>query len=388
MTQRRIYLDHAATSWPKSNAVLAAMHDFQLNCGVSAGRGDYGSASEASRTLAQTRRRIAELIHAPSENCISFHASGTLALNAAIYGILKPGDHIVTTAAEHNSVLRPLHQMAKQGTIKLDVAPVNPFGIVETEELLSLVTDQTSLVAVTGASNVTGGVQPIQKIGSRLKQLPCRLLCDAAQTFGGIPIDVQASAIDLLAAPGHKCSGGPLGTALLYVAPDLHEFIAPSVLGGTGSVSESLEMPGSMPGKLEPGSLNVPAIAGWLAALNSIDQQSIEDRMTGQLDLSYQMHQSLGQCGGIKLFSRPSPIAIASLQLYDLAPSDLSMILDSEFRIETRSGYHCAALIHRFLGSESCGTLRISLGEASLHSDVQYAVDCITSVSKQLAQAN
>ncbi len=225
--QRRIYLDHAATSWPKSAAVLDAMNRFARDCGAAAGRGGYRSAAEADRIVTQTRRAIARLVGAKSADCISLHSNGTAALNAAIHGVVRPGDHVVTNAAEHNSVLRPLHFMQQHQQVRLTVIPTDDDGFVDTAQLLEAVTDETRLVTLTHASNVTGAVQPIVAVGQALKNRPALFLCDAAQTFGSLAVDVVAAGIDLLAAPGHKASGGPLGTGFLYVTQAAHEQIVP-----------------------------------------------------------------------------------------------------------------------------------------------------------------
>ena len=275
----RIYLDHAATSWPKAEAVLVAMDRFMRECGAAAGRGGYRSAVAADQLISSVRRAIATRIGAGSSECISFHANGTAALNAAIYGIVRPRDHVVVSAAEHNSVLRPLHHLAATQGLRLTIVPTDSDGLVDANALIAAVESNTRLVALTHASNVTGTIQPIGQVGELLRDSPAWFLCDAAQTFGTIPISVQELGVDLLAAPGHKSSGGPLGTALLYATPKLHEEIVPMLRGGTGSQSESLEMPQTMPSKLEAGNLNVPAIAGWAAALDSWQSAELTQRM-------------------------------------------------------------------------------------------------------------
>jgi len=224
----RIYLDHAATSWPKSDDVLATMIDFARQCGAAAGRGGYRSAAEADRVVAGCRRSIAKLINADSAENISLHSNGTSALNVAIHGVLRAGDHVVTTAAEHNSVLRPLHYLESDSRISLTVVPVDQDGAVDANELIDSVTATTRLVALTHASNVTGCVQPIAAVGQALSAHPALFLCDAAQTFGALPIDVVASHVDLLAAPGHKASGGPLGTGFLYASSVAQQQLVPN----------------------------------------------------------------------------------------------------------------------------------------------------------------
>lgn len=377
---RRIYLDHAATSWPKSAAVLEAMNRFARDCGAAAGRGGYRSAAEADRIVTLTRRAIAKLIGAKSADCISLHSNATAALNAAIHGVVRPGDHVVTTAAEHNSVLRPLHFLQQHQQVRLTVIPTNDRGIVDTTQLLEAVTDETRLVTLTHASNVTGAVQPIAEVGRALQNRSAFFLCDAAQTFGSLAIDVVTAGIDLLAAPGHKASGGPLGTGFLYVAQTAHKHVIPSVQGGTGSQSESLDMPTTMPSMLEAGNLNVPALAGWLVALDDLRASDVDQRVERSRELAKKLHQSLATIDHVRVFGAVSDLPIASIGIEGLAPTDAAAILDAEFGIETRAGMHCAALIHACLGSQSEGTLRISAGQGATDEDIDAVIASIRSI--------
>lgn len=379
-SQARVYLDHAATSWPKSVDVLDAMDRFARDCGAAAGRGGYRSAAESDQIVSRTRRAIATQIGAASADRISLHSNGTAALNAAIHGVVRAGDHVVTTAAEHNSVLRPLHFLQQNHGVELTVIPTDAHGLVDANQLLEAVTSQTRLVAVTHASNVTGAVQPISEIGRVLEPLPTLLLCDAAQTFGLLKIDVGEAGTDLLAAPGHKSSGGPLGTAFLYVSPSAESELIPSIQGGTGSQSESLEMPTKMPTLLEAGNLNVPALAGWLAALEQVRPEEMDHRAGQARILASQLHRGLGTIDHVRVFGIPGELPIASLQIEGLAPTDTSAILDAEFGVETRAGMHCAALIHACIGSEPDGTLRISGGHQTTPREIDSVIEAVRTV--------
>lgn len=380
----RTYLDHAATSWPKSEAVLEAMSEFARRCGAAAGRGSYRSATEADRVVGEARRQIARAIHAESSRCVSLHSSGTAALNAAIHGVVRPGDHVVTTAAEHNSVLRPLFHLQRTGQVQLTVVACDDRGHVAAEDVAAAVTARTRLVAVTHASNVTGAVQPVGEIASRISSSAAMLLCDAAQTFGYLPVDVRQLGADLLAAPGHKGAGGPLGTAFLYVASDHHRDIVPTVQGGTGSDSESLEMPSEMPGKLESGNLNVPALAGLRVALQEMEGVGADSAARRCRGLAAQLGDGLRSIDGLRLFGTPDELPIASMRLGELSPADLAAILDAEFGIETRAGLHCAALVHRSLGSQGEGTLRVSAGRATRDEEIDALLSAVTAIARQL----
>jgi cysteine desulfurase family protein len=377
-SKARIYLDHAATSWPKSDAMLQAMNRFARECGAAAGRGGYKSAAVADQVVATTRKSIATLINAESSQCISLHSNGTAALNAAIHGVLRGGDHVVTTAAEHNSVLRPLHHLQASGAISLTVVPTDDQGAVDPTIILDAVRSETRLVTLTHASNVTGYVQSIAEVGCGLREQAAIFLCDAAQTFGMLPIDARRAGIDLLAAPGHKGSGGPLGTGFLYASPTVHEHLTPMVQGGTGSQSESLAMPTEMPGKLEAGNLNTPALAGWNVALEELLRVGVKSRTRTMSALADQLHLGLANIEGIRLFGRSRSLPIASIAIEGYSVTDAALILDAEFGIETRAGMHCAALIHPFLGSGAEGTLRISGGHGTTKSDI----DALTAAIK------
>lgn len=379
----RVYLDHAATSWPKSEAVLAAMDRYARDCGAAAGRGGYASATQADAVISTTRQAIAELVQAESSRCISFHANGTAALNAAIHGVLRPGDHVVTTAAEHNSVLRPLHHWQHRHGVKLTIVPTDKNGLVDADELLAAVRDETRLVTLTSASNVTGTEQPVQTVGHGLLDHPAIFLCDAAQTFGCLPIDVRAAGIDLLAAPGHKSSGGPLGTGFLYVAEKFHDEIASSVQGGTGSQSESLDMPRMMPNAMEAGNLNVPALAGWVEALRALQLIGLDAKIEHHAMIADRLHASIGSIDRVRIFGRAGRVPIASIAVEGYSPNDVAIILDTEFGIETRAGLHCAALIHRCIESGPEGTLRISGGPTTTCEEI----DAVASALHKIANS-
>lgn len=383
MSADRIYLDHAATSWPKDACVLDAMDDYARDCGAAAGRGHYRSAAKADAVVTSVRNQIACRIGAPSADCISLHPSGTAALNAAIHGLLRDGDHVVTTAAEHNSVLRPLHFLRQHHAVELTIIDCDCDGLVNAADVLAAVSDRTRLVVITHASNVTGAVQPIEAIAAALRTHPTLLLCDAAQTFGYLPLDVTAMELDLLAAPGHKGGRGPLGTGLLYASPSCHELIRPSIQGGTGSRSESLDMPSDYPGKLEAGNRNVAALAGWDAGLRSAE--AVAATAGRCRELAIRLHQGLRRIQGLRVVGRPGELPIASVCAEHLTPTDMATILDVEFGIETRAGLHCAALIHRHLGTLPEGTLRISGGTTTTNQQIDSVVEALSSVLHQVS---
>ncbi|TWU37693.1 putative cysteine desulfurase [Novipirellula aureliae] len=383
MRSPRIYLDHAATSWPKPESVFAATDLYHRHVGAAAGRGQYASASKADHVVAAVRRHVASLISAESSDCIALFSNGTMALNAAIAGILCEGDHVITTAAEHNSVLRPLSHLNALGRISLTIVDCDRYGLVDAAAVAEHLRDTTKLVAVTAASNVTGTLQPIEKIGQYLAKSQAAFLVDAAQTFGYLPINVEAIGVDLLAAPGHKGGNGPQGTGFLYVAPEWHPRIAPSTFGGTGTQSESLEMPTTMPAKLEAGNLNVAALAGWAAGLKELIEIGQALHTQHCKALANHLHEGIRAIGSYELFGQGDDLPIASIRAAHFTPSDLAVILDAEFGIETRAGLHCAALIHSHLGSSPDGTLRISGGAATTPEEIDRLLAALRTVAAE-----
>jgi len=390
---RRLYLDHAATSWPKSPDVLAAMHDYAVDFGATAGRGGYRSAQSAGQIIAQTRRDVARLVGAGAATEISFHASGTAALNAALFGFLKPGDHVVTTACEHNSVLRPLEALRVRDAVDLSIVPCDRNGSVATPEVVAALRSDTRLVAVTHVSNVTGAVQPIEDIAKALTDHPAALLVDAAQSLGWIPIDVSIG-IDFLAAPTHKAIGGPFGTAILFARTARHEQISPTLFGGTGSSTPSLAMPEMMPGKLEAGNLNVPAIAALRVAVSIHRAKTLREGASlaeAATSLGRQLHHGLRDIDGVTIFGKPSAVPVVSFRVAGYTPAEVASILDAEFSIEVRSGLHCAALIHRHLDPDDIpsgvdedlpGTVRVSAGHDTSADDIGRFLDAIRAIAK------
>jgi selenocysteine lyase/cysteine desulfurase len=295
---------------------------------------------------------------------------------------------VVTTAAEHNSVLRPLHHLAMQQVIEITVVPVDQAGTVDADAVLRAVRPETRLVAVVHAANVNGAVQPVRAIGHALATAGAEhkplLLCDAAQTFGHMPLSVAAEHLDLLAAPGHKGGGGPLGTGFLYVRRCVQHQLLPTRFGGTGTQSESLEMPTDFPSAFEAGNLNVPALAGWRAGLN----ERRGDRPAGQVleataermrVLAEQLHARLEAIPNLRVVGRPAKLdlPVASLAVPGLAASEAALILDTEFGIEVRSGFHCAALVHQAIASPPDGTLRVSCGETTESAELDALVEAL-----------
>lgn len=378
----RLYADNAATSFPKPPAVFDAMRAYAEELGASAGRGAYHEAVETGELLSSCRRRLARLIRAESPEQVVFTLNCSAALNQALKGLLRPGDHVVATTMEHNSVLRPLNALAAAGVITVDyVKADSATACVRVEDVLSAITPRTRLVTVVHASNVTGTLQPIERIGAEARRRGVPFLVDAAQSAGHVPIDVQSMQIDLLALPGHKGLMGPLGTGALYIRPGLEDALSPLIEGGTGSISEQPTQPEFMPDKFESGSHNAIGIAGLNAALAWLEGHTVAACRAHDIALSRAFIESCRAIDCLTVYGQADPearVAVFSVRLAGYAPDELSALLESEFGILTRSGIHCAPLAHRTIGTDTDGgTTRLSFGAYNTIADVDRCVDAL-----------
>lgn len=383
----RIYLDNAATSWPKPPGVVEAIANYVRDNGAPAGRSGYGQAQDAQRIVSDCRRRLAKLVGAEHPRQIALAFNGTDALNMALHGLLRDGGHVVTTDAEHNSVLRPLHFLSRHAGVRVTRVGCDGQGRVDPGEMESALRDDTRLVAVTHVSNVTGAVQPVEQIGAAVgRHGRALLLIDAAQSLGHLPIDAVALGADLIASSGHKGLLGPLGTGLLYVGPRAAESLLPFRQGGTGTNSESEEQPEALPERLESGNLNMVGIVGLAAAIQDLDAATIAQRHERERKLTTLLLEQLADCEAYRLHGPPADgprVGVVSLTSESSDPHDLSMLLDASFGVQTRAGLHCAPLMHRGLGTEqSGGTLRISVGPYTTEDEVLAAARALLELAQ------
>lgn len=361
----RIYLDNAATSWPKPEAVYRAVEDYQRRLGAPAGRSAYAEASETERIVASCRQRIAELIGAAKTKEIVFTHNATDSLNLALHGVLRPGDHVVTSDCEHNSVLRPLRFLAEQRGVSATYVGCDAQGFVSPDDIRRAIQPQTRLIALVHASNVTGAIQPVEEVGKIAAERGLFYLVDAAQSLGHVPVDVQRIGCHLLAAPGHKGLLGPLGTGLLYVAPGVEEQLLPLRQGGTGTRSDEDVQPTSLPDRYESGNLNVPGIVGLAAGVAEIMSRGMESIERHARDLLGRLSEGLAGIPGLTLYGPGTTdrrVAVVSFNLAGYDPQELASLLDANWSIQTRAGLHCAPRMHAALGTAPSGTLRVSLG--------------------------
>lgn len=357
----RLYCDNAATSFPKAPGVAEAMVKYLTECGAAAGRGTYRSALDAQAIVDQCRLKIGRFFHAPADRFV-FTLNCTDSLNLAIRGLLRPGDHVIATVLEHNSVLRPLAWLEQTGGVPQTLLTPNEHGWIEPADLRTALRPNTRLVITTHASNVTGVIQPIDDLGTICREAGVLFLVDAAQTAGILPLDMSTQPVDLLAMAGHKGLKGPLGTGLLYIREGLDAEIAPWRLGGTGLASEDLTPPASGPARFEAGNQNLPGIAGLSAAIDWLAAQSLKEIQEREQISRAGWQIALRAFPGIRLILPDSPsVNILSVTAEGFSPQDLAIIFEQEHGMEARPGLHCAPLCHQWLGTlPTGGTLRIS----------------------------
>jgi cysteine desulfurase/selenocysteine lyase len=372
-----MYLDNAATSFPKPETVYQTMDRFLREAGANPGRSAHRLAVAAAATVAQTRQLVARLFNAPTPDQVAFTLNTTDALNLALKGVLKPGDHVVTTSMEHNSVVRPLRKLEQNG-VGVTFVPASLEGLVAAEDLAQAFTPSTRLLVMTHASNVTGTLQPVAEAGRICRERGALLLVDAAQTVGVFSIDVQAMRIDLLAFPGHKGLLGPPGTGGLVVGERVH--LETLREGGTGSHSESEWQPESMPDRLEVGTVNTVGLAGLGAALRFLEEIGLDRIRAHEQTLVQRLLCGLTAISGVTLYGPPAGAERASAISFNLEgwePQDAAAVLDATFDIQCRPGLHCAPLAHRTLGTFPAGTIRLSPGYFNTEAEVEAVLEAI-----------
>jgi len=381
-----VYLDNAATSWPKPPGVLEAMAECLLKYGANPGRGSHGLALKAGRVLLETRQALARLFRVANPNDIVFTLNTTHALNIAIQGSLRPGDHAVATAIEHNSIRRPLEAMRRLRGVDVTYVRTDQAGRLDPADLAAALRPNTRLVAVAHSSNLLGTVLPVGEIGAITRPRGILLLVDAAQTAGALDIDVEAMNIDLLAFPGHKGLMGPLGTGGLYIRPGVE--LEPLMYGGTGSRSEEPAQPEVKPDKYESGSPNTVGIAGLAAGVRFVLERSVREIAAKERMLTRRLMDGLRDIPGVRILG-PEPneerTAIVSFVLDGVDPAETAFRLDREYGIAVRAGYHCAPLAHERAGTLDRGAVRASPGYFNSEEDIDALVAAVEELAKRRA---
>ena len=377
-----IYLDNAATTLKKPDCVVQAVTDAMCSLGNS-GRSIHSGAMDASRVIFQARMALADLFGAESPDRIAFTANSTQSLNIAIKGILQSGDHVITSALEHNSVLRPLYEMEDAG-VELTILPADPSGNIDYDDFSTALRPHTKAIVCTHASNLTGNLLDVGRIGEFARQHDLLLIVDASQTAGAIPIDVQAMHIDILCFTGHKGLLGPQGTGGLYVRKELQ--VRPLLSGGSGVQTYLRSHPAQMPTALEAGTLNAHGLAGLRAAISYLQETTIDQIRKQELSLMQAFYDGVKDINGITVygdFSTTERCPIVSLNVRDYDSGEISDALFEQYLIATRPGAHCAPLMHQALGTVQQGAVRFSFSHTNTLEEIYTAVSALQELAKE-----
>ena len=378
-----IYLDNAATSWPKPPEVLKAMVDVLEHAGGNPGRSGHRLSVEAARVMYDAREDIARFFNIDDPTRVIFTSNGTQAINTVLKGLLKPGDRVVASSMEHNAVMRPLRSLESRGLI-VDVIPCASDGSLDINDIATAVDSTTRLVVINHASNVAGTILPIADFASITRRAGALLLVDAAQTAGVLSIDMKALGIDFLAFTGHKGLQGPPGIGGLVIGDHVDtQQIEPLMRGGTGSQSELEEQPEYLPDKFESGTPNIVGIAGLSAGISWVMGRGIEKIRAQEKELTGTLIDGLSGIASIKVHGTHNPektVAIVSFTVKDKHVSEIGLKLDEDYCILTRVGLHCAPAAHKTIGTFPEGTVRLAPGVFTTVDDIKEAMRAIEKV--------
>ena len=379
-----IYLDNAATSFPKPSAVGARMREYVDVVGASIGRGSYQAAQQAGLVTLRLRQRLGALFGFPDPAYVILTPGNTWGLNLLIKGALRPGDHVLVSGMEHNAVMRPLTQLARCG-VSFDRIPCDKQGRLLVDRVQAMLRPNTRLVLLAHASNVSGTVQDAAAVGALCAARGVPFALDAAQTAGHLPLDFDALHLAALSVPAHKGLLGPQGMGALLLRPDFAASLDPLVSGGTGSASDSEDLPAWFPDRLEPGTPNLPGIYGWEAALDYLSSVTVEAVAAHDRALSAQFLAGLRDISGVRLIGPDTPdgrVAVFSLDFPGKDNAEIAAQLEEEYGILTRCGLHCAPGAHRTLGTFPRGTVRLSFGWFNTAQDVDCALRAVCALSE------
>ncbi len=380
---KMIYLDNAATSFPKPSEVLEEMTEIYSGLGVSPGRGSYDLSMEAEERVMGIREQLCQFFGGWDPERVIFSYNATDALNTLIQGLIRPGSHVISSRLEHNSVLRPLHYFREQGIIHLDLIPFTPDGFIDPMTVAEAIKPNTCFVILTHASNVLGTVQPVEQIGAICRDQGIPLVLDVTQTAGLLPIRMKEWGVDAVAFTGHKSLLGPTGIGGLVLSPALD--VKTTRFGGTGRDSISLIHTQTYPHRLEAGTINVAGIFGLSAGLHYISREGMEKIYSRELGLAKRLHDGLNTIKGVRVYAsnrhdQHVPINLCNVDGID--PEDLSVILDGDFEIATRAGLHCAPLVHQDLGTSPQGGVRFSIGPFNTAEEIDKVLDAMAAISR------
>lgn len=378
-----IYLDNAATSYPKPASVIETVAECMALWCANPGRAGHDNAMRSSRAVYDTRKNIAQFIGGSAEpEEIVFTSNCTDAVNIALKGLLKPGDHVITTMMEHNSVIRPLYALRKKG-VETSLLKCTAEGYPEKGSLEKALKKNTKLIICTLSSNVTGTLMPVEEIGDLARRHGIIFMIDAAQGIGSIPFDLADNGANILAASGHKALMGPQGTGFLYINKNIK--LETIKEGGTGTESSSVVQPESSPERFESGTLNVPGIAGLNEGIKYIQTEGIKNIRRRETELMTCLREELEGSDGIVMYgpeSAEKKTAVLALNIEGMDCEEAAARLNERYGIAVRSGYHCAAMAHKAIGTEKTGCIRASLGPFTKYEDIITAADAIRELAE------
>lgn len=380
-----IYLDNAATSFPKPPEVVERVKNAITDGYLNPGRSSHSYANRSARLIFEARESIASFFNNPNSENVVFTANITQSLNTILKGFLKKGDHVITSSMEHNSMLRPLRTLEMMG-IELSVIRCSHEGLIDTKEIKKQIKNNTTLIAINHASNICGTIQPIKEIGQLAKDNNLFLLIDSAQTAGAIPIDMKNDNIDFLAFTGHKSLLGPMGIGGFLLGGRVDpKTITPLIEGGTGSNSEFERQPDFMPDMLEGGTPNIPGIAGLSASINWLIKKDIKNIRKMEIDLTALLIKGLSSIDGIKIYGTMDANKQTGTVLFNLEgkdPAEVARILESDFHIQCRVGLHCAPQAHKTLGTFPEGSIRFSISCFTTQNEIESAINAVQKISE------
>ena len=383
-----IYFDNSSTSFPKAPNVGRAMGEFIENGAFNINRGSYEGAYEAGSAVLDTREMLKDLFNCPNSKNVVFTPSVTYSLNFFIKGFLKPGDHVLVTSVEHNAVMRPLVQMAKLG-VEFDAVPCDEEGGVTADDFRAYIKENTKAIITTHASNVCGTIIPIEEIGALCKEKGLVYAVDTAQTAGILNIDMQKANIDFLAFTGHKGLLGPQGIGGFIASDKLEGLIDPVISGGTGSLSDSEEIPDFLPDRFESGTLNLPGIIGLHQALVYLKEAGIDNMRNEKMERTKYFLDQVKEIEGVKVAGKKTVegrLGVVSIDFEGFDNSIVSFYLSSKYKIMTRVGMHCAPRAHKTLKTFPQGTVRFSFSHFNTKEEVDVCIDSIKTILSDLRQ--
>jgi len=377
-----VYFDNSSTSIPKAPGVADVINNYLAGTPYNKGRGGYRGGYDIAMQVLEARELLAQFFKAEDPREVIFTSSTTSALNMVLDGYLKPGDHVITSSVEHNSVMRPLHALTEFG-VEYDIVECDERGVLDPEDIRELIREETFAVVMTHASNVCGTILPLTEIGALCQEEGLRFIVDGAQTAGVLDIDVQRDHIDALCFAGHKALLGPAGIGGMVIKKDFAEAVEPTIWGGTGSKSEMFEQPDFLPDKFEPGTPNIPGILGLKAAVEYLTETGINTIYEREMELYHHFVDQASKIGELQLIATDpavSKVPAVSIDFPQHDNAEIATRLDKDYGIMVRCGLHCSPAAHKTLGTYPKGTVRFSFGHQNTLEEVDYALASLQSL--------